>query len=192
MSRAAPIPGWWVDETVPDLGDVLTPGLGIDAQAFAQWLGPLLGEYRGAEYVKQATPARADELEFVREFTGLLRKVETLVRGVPDRTDALIAVAGSRAGINWIELRRRLRDDLETTRQLAGYAADRIKGRPSAKGRKPEAARDALLRAVVGELRKAGMKRTLAEGLAEQVLVRCGVRTPEASSIKRATKRVQK
>lgn len=192
MSRAAPIPGWWVDETVPDLGDVLTPGLGIDAQAFAQWLGPLLGEYRGTEHVKQATPARADELEFVREFTGLLRKVETLVRGVPDRTGALIAEAGSRAGINWFELHRRLRDDLETTRLLAGYAADRIKGRPSAKGRKPETARDALLHAVVGELCKAGIKRTLAESLAEQVLVRCGVRTPEASSIKRATKRVQK
>jgi len=192
MSRAAPVPGWWVDETVPDLSDVLTPGLGIDAQAFVQWLAPLLGEYRSAEHVKQATPARADELEFVREFADLLRKVETLALGVPDRTQALIVEAGNRAGINWFELRHRLRDDLETTRLLAGYAGDRIKGRPSAKGRKPETARDVLLHAVVGELRKAGMKRALAEGLAEQVLVRCGVRTPEAPSIKRATKRVQK
>ena len=193
MSRAAPVPGWWVDETVPDLSDVLTPKLGIDRQAFGQWLGPLLGEYRSAEHVKQATPARADELEFVREFAGLLRKVETLVvRGAPDRVQTLMVEAGNRVGISWFEVRRRLRDDLDTARLLARYAGERIKGRPISKGRKPETARDALLHAVVAELRKAGMKRTLAESLAEQVLVRCGVRTPEAPSIKRATKRVQK
>lgn len=56
------MPPIWRDDRVPDLSPVLTPGLKIDPAGFADWLAPLLAEYRSEAAVREALPARADEL----------------------------------------------------------------------------------------------------------------------------------
>ena len=62
---------WWVDETVPDIASALPAG--IDVEAFTAWLGPVLGEYRSANKMRDgnSTLVRRDWPLFVKRYIKL-------------------------------------------------------------------------------------------------------------------------
>lgn len=195
MKRAVAVPGVWVDERVPDLSSVLTPRLGIDPDEFAQWLGPLLGEYRTEVHIREALPARADELAWLDDLIARTEAATELLRpgAVPNRTEALLATEGLGAEINWHEFRARLVAELDLLRTLARRTRSRMGAGAPRRGRKSQRNRDVLLAAVVDRLRAAGLPEAAARGVAEQTLVVCGVAVPEhADALKRAARKGRK
>ncbi len=190
MSRAAPVPGWWSDRTVPDLSRVLTPHLGIDPAEFAGWLGPLLAEYRGEAHIRESLPTRAKEAAFAAEWIEAIDHLAALNKGLPNRIEAFVAYEALRADLNWYEFNSKLRGDLEMLRILARKAHAATTGAPGTAGRKPSRARDVLLAAIVGRLRAEGLTAELARALSRDVLLACGV--PAPADVKRAAKKGQK
>ena len=192
MKPAAAVPPIWRDARVPDLSPVLTPGLHIDPAAFAEWLGPLLAEYRSEAAIREALPARADELATADEIAAALEAAAAAMGpgAIPERFEGLLADEGHGAEINWYDLRRRLADDLALARILTRRAASRIAATPTKTGRKSERGRDRLLAEVVQRLRGHGVKADPARTLAREILGRCGVPVP--TNIKRAARGGQK
>ena len=189
--RAAPIEGWWVNETVPDLGKILTPGLGVDSAEFARWLGPHLGQYRGVMHVRESMPSRGAELDFTKEAIAAIAAAEKILgpRSIPDRVDAETAYQGLVAEINWLEFRERLARDLRLARLLMQKTVTKLAAAPARPGRKKDVARDRLVAAVVDQLQTRGLKADLARNLAREVLRACDVQVLDP---KRSTRRGQK
>ena len=69
--------GWWADERLPDLAPTLSPH-GIDAETFAQWLGPLIADYRGLERYRTAAARGQQELSTKRDRD--LQRVNVVVQ----------------------------------------------------------------------------------------------------------------
>lgn len=178
--------GWWVDETVPDLSPVLTPKLGIDPAAFAEWLGPKLGEYRGAV---QARAGMAKPTQNLRELARDARKLAELLDDISPQAAAKIDALAFKFSSTGPFVQK-ITSDLRDLALFARHSHTALAGR---RGRKRETARDALLADVVEHLRQCGLKATLARSVAEQVLVLSGIKTPEnESAIKKAARRGKK
>jgi len=195
VKRAASVPAIWLDERVPDLSSVLTKRLGIDPVDFAQWLAPLLGEYRSEVSIRAALPARSDELAWLDDLVDRADAATAPLRpsAVPDRAQALLVDEGMGAEINWFEFRARLVADLDLLRTLARRARSRLSAGPARRGRKNQRGRDELLAKVVDRLRATGLPELAARGVAEQVLVACRVSVPEhTDSVKRAARKGRK
>lgn len=191
--RAGALPPIWRDDRVPDLSAVLTPGLQIDPAEFADWLAPLLAEYRSEAAIREALPARADELATAAALADALEAAAAALRpgAIPERLEALLADEGHGAELNWFEFRRRLADDLALARILTRRAASRIP--PARTGRKSERGRDRLLAAVVERLRAAGLPEKAARPIAFEILRPCRVTLPtNADAVKRAARKGQK
>lgn len=181
---------------VPDLADVLTPGLGVDPKEFAAWLLEPLTRYHLDEWFRAHRPARKDELGALTALDKSLRKVCMHLGpgGVPPVADALINESLYRSRGEWLpELNERVLADLCRLLALIEQARKAIRqAGPQRAGRRPAGPRDRLLKDVVSRLRACGLKAEQARELAELVLVRCKVPVPSAdTSIRRAARRAE-
>ena len=184
--------GYWADESVPDLRDLLT-AFGIDVQAFAAWLGPRLGTFRGAAVVQVAMPTPEAERDHLVELLANVRAVEQGLRTIPPRSSATISLISHRHQTDWHELQRRAGQDLLLLLWHLEQARKAIAVPKRGPGRKQSTdRRDALIAEVVAKLREAApaCKLEALRDLAREILLRCGVRPP--SDVKRATRRGQK
>jgi hypothetical protein len=175
--------GWWVNESVPDIADLIPQG--IDGAAFVAWLGPKLGEHRDAVHIRDnalMTPAeRVDELKRTRDALkgawdalhpqGLHQQVDVWVSDAwlrhrrPDETEI------------WHDVRERLRQDLLRAHMHFQVAINQLRSVKSKPGRKLEVSRDKLLSVVADKLTDAlGIE--AARARAADILLRCGVPTP--------------
>lgn len=186
--------GWWVDETVPDLTGLLAPH-GIDANEFIAWLGPQLGVYRGSLSVKALMPTRGEELAAVQQLAKDLAAVMAhLAPGrIPPVAASQLLLALHKAGGNWHEMADRVHTDLVVMHWAAQHVAGKLEQRPAKRGRKANAARDALLSRVIDHVRRPGMSAPDVRSLASGILAACGVETLEEftddDTLKRAARR---
>lgn len=171
---------------VPDLSAELH-GTGIDAQAFAAWLQPLLVDFRAGEAAKALMGQR---LAVVRWLEAAAADPETALGDGrlqhPPEWHAAPALwhAAQQQGEEW--------DHLVAT----GYspkaaavlraAAAMLKARSRKRGRRTSRARDLLLRAVVDRLRRHGLGVGDATHRAAGILVLCRVPVPDASATRAA------
>lgn len=177
----------WLDPTAPDLSRILTPGLAIDATEFAAWLAPHLVEYRLLEASHEATASREEGIKALNTFVVTLEKAAELLDPgrLPTWCEALIAgEIGTTMQPFCRDTQERLYLLLDAARKVQVTTPA---GEPGAKGRK---ARDKLLAAVVGRLRETGIKVSVAQDLAREILLACGV--PVVADMKRAERRAQK
>lgn len=193
--------GYWADERVPDLAHILAP-YEIDATAFAAWLGPQLGEYRGMRAFRVASASRArgvvgEDLEYLERVLQGIRAAQIALRPGGEAffvAPHLVAEAHLR-DTNWTEVLARVSSDLVTLQVIVSAVHKRFAAAPRSVGGRPTAAaRDALLANVVNRLRQSPrITVSTARELAERVMIHCGIPTPDGpDSTKRATKRVQK
>lgn len=179
---------------VPDLSEVLTPGLGIDPVAFSEWLLLPLTRYRIDEQIRAQATTRKGELAALDALERNIRTACDLLGfgSLPPVAEALMNDISYRArGEQLHEISERVLPDLHRLLVLVEQARSTIlDAGPQRAGRRPNTARDRLLREVLAELRESGLKAEVARSVAEQVLVRCGVPVPaHDTSIRRATQR---
>lgn len=187
----------FVDEGVPDLGDILPKG--IDAHRFAEWLGPKLGDYRTPEQDRAAFLAPADELKEAERIARITNDARKALADLPLGVERALGTYCAKdlatlSGVPWGDLQKRMVRDLTVTYALLGkFAADHTKGDP---GRPSAATRDALIASVVKELRGYGLVVEGENGAREitaRILFRCGIRTPtDPDRIKVAARRGRK
>ncbi len=182
--------GFDLNEAVPDLEPILRPH-GIDAAAFAAWLGPLLGDYRGSAEAMRAMPAKAEQEGDLAAMGRAMLKARTLVSPVDGHSLAHIYVAATRRGIDAVALVARLREDLQTLAVLALTAQQSLAAKPDAKrGPKGSPHRDMLLKLVLERLKLDVKEVKRASWLAHEVLHLSGVHVPsDVRGKRRATKR---
>lgn len=177
------------NEAVPDLEPILRPH-GINAAAFAAWLGPLLGDYRGSAEAMRAMPAKAEQEGDLAAMGKAMLKARKLVSPVDGHSLAHIYVAATRRGIDAVALVARLREDLQTLAVLAVTAQQTLAAKPDAKrGPKGTPHRDMLLKQVIERLEPT-VGATLAGQLANDALTKCRIQVPaEERGQRRAAKR---
>lgn len=178
----------------PDLSDVLTPGLGIDPAAFSEWLVTPLTRYHLDEQLRAQATTRKGELAALDALEKGIHATCDAISGdgLPPVAAALMDDTLYRShGELACDLTERVLPDLHRLLVLVGQARTTIRDAgPQRVGRRPSAARDRLLRAVLSKLRDAGLKAEIARSVAEQVLIRSGVAVPVLdTSIRRAAKR---
>lgn len=174
----------WVDTSLPDL----PAGLDLD------WLGSRLGYYRASELARQTTPSREEELRYLRQTADTLRLARKLLAPdeLPPHGDATAFALASKAGVDWLALRRRLRVDLNQAQSMMRLSAAELEQQPGTGGRPKKHARTALLRAIVDKLRATPMKADPARVIAEQILTRCGVDVPLVKNDTRALRKAER
>lgn len=190
QDRRSFVLGYWADESVPQIDDLLCPH-GIDAQAFAHWLGPLLSNHRGALAVAEQMPSANAERDFLERLTSAVSDVEAMLTSSsePPIAAAHLHTKATRVGTEWASLRDRVRNDLRALRLIALAARQ---GLPPAKSgrRKTASPRDQLAAQVVSQIQAvAPMKKTAALQLAREILERCGVHG--LGDVKRSVRRGQ-
>lgn len=180
------------NEAVPDLEPILGPH-GIDAAAFADWLGPLLGDYRGSAEAMRAMPAKAEQEGDLAAIGKAMLKARTLVSPVDGHSLANIYVAATMRGIDAVALVARLREDLQTLAVLALTAQQSLATKPDAKrGPKGTPHRDMLLKQVVDRLTPT-VGATRAGQLAQELLQKCRIQAPtDERGRRRAVKRPER
>lgn len=193
MTRAY-FTGGVVDDSVPDLSEILTPKLGIDSAAFSEWLAPHLGRYRMDADYHSAAPSRSEEIKALAALSATLQAAhDALAFGaIPPSADALIGETLFRAkGEHLPEVCERIRGDLRTVQVLAQRAQEMMQGMQKKPGRASKRQRDALFVLAVGQLQQMGVtKKHLARSVAADVLAVCGV---AVADVKRAARKgVQK
>jgi hypothetical protein len=183
---------YWVNESVPDLGSILEPH-GIDAVAFANWLSPILGDYRAVAKAKSDWPAKADIEKDLVALRDDMLAARRRINPISGHSHAQIASQALPQGVDTHALIGRLRHDLQTLATLALAAQHSLKAAPEAKrGPKGTLHRDMLLKQVVERLTPF-VSATLAGQLAHEALTRCGVQVPaEVRGQRRATKRPER
>lgn len=190
-SKATGARGWWVNETAPDLRDVLPSRLNADE--FTAWLGPMLGAYRNTINERAAVGPAAEEIAHVRRVRQALRELPALLAEFPLRIEAELTAASWRRrelpNTDWCELVRQIERDCVTLRVLLGDAVRALSGRAATPGRKRATPRDVLLSAIVTKLRQS-MNAPDARLIAEQILVRCQIVVPRGErAVRRASHR---
>lgn len=175
----------------PNLARILTPGMGIDAAAFAAALVQHLHQYRIDEAMRATDATReegvAELVAFARTLQGAVDALE------PDRL-ASRSRALMQADIH--DARRTsmavLCERVQADLRLLIDAAERVRTNlaPAPRGRKSSTRRDHLIGVVVGMLRDRGIKASLAQTLARDILRACDVPTPV--NVKRAAKQGRK
>lgn len=185
-------PGHWIDETVPDLSNVLTPRCGTDVAEFSAWLGPMLGTYRSALQLKDVWPGRAHHMKSLAALRLALDRAHVaLTDGVHPMARAYVRARAFAHGVQLLEVETRMGEDLALLSALVKSAEDQLAMLKAPSGRKPTKAGDDLAVAVVERLHKlTGMKLIAARGLAREILQACGAHPP--ADMKRPSRRVQK
>lgn len=178
---------------VPDLSEVLTPGLGVDPAAFSEWLLLPLTRYRIDEQIRAQATTRKGELAALDALERNIRTACDLLGfgSLPPVAEALMNdISYLARGELLHEISERVLPDLHRLLVLVEQARSTIlDAGPQRAGRRPNTARDRLLRDVLAELRESGLKAEDARSVAEQVLVRCGVPVPaDDRSIRRAAR----
>ncbi len=171
---------WWVDETVPEIRDILPPAVNHDL--FVQWLGPRLGIFREAENARAAIPTRAYEARAMKHLASLLRQTKAAMRSMPPRSAAnfhlLLHQYSDTVRVGAYEFERRLHDDLLYAGAIIPKVVQRLLAHEGKRGRKKEAARDELLAAIVEKLRDTPLGADIARATAIDILNRCRIRSP--------------
>lgn len=173
---------------VPDLTDELH-GTGVDPQAFATWLQPLLVDYRASEAAKALMGQR---LAVVRWLEAAAADPDTALADGrlqhPPEWHATPALwhAAQQRGESWDRLVAVGHAPLAAV--VLRAAAAMLKRRGRKRGRRTSRSRDLLLRAVVDRLRREGLGVGDATHRAAGILVLCRVPVPEstARAIRRA------
>lgn len=182
-------PTYWSDERVLDLTELLRPH-GICVSAFSEWLGPLLGEYRGYAEVRDAVePPPSVSAESLAHLIDALQTTAAVLRPnrLPAIVEAKLATEALRGNINLQELWDRLRSDSRELAIVATRVHVALLAQPSKAGAKPKTARNALLASIVKRLREANCTAKVARDVAEQVLILSGVSVPQGErAIRRA------
>jgi hypothetical protein len=177
---------YWIDERVPDLGDLL-PAEALDQ--FIAWLGPRLGSYRGGQLVAANTPTPKQEANALSEFRQHVQAVVDALHtsGLPPIASAHLQTLAFKNGVDW----RRVRDDFQTIGVLAQMVERSAQSVSTPKGRKPASSRDALAAAVFKKLQQIAPRRVEdARSLTREILLRC--RVPAPDDLKRPISKVQK
>ena len=179
MARVPTLP--WIDERVPDLGDLLPAT--IDVQAFAQWLAREIGNYRFWADDGAVRPTLAAELNAVRRARKVLRDAATAASSLPREAEALLGLEVYRRSSvighdDWRVIAQRVHNDAATLAIVLGYVERTLAARKPRRGAKPKAPRDYLLRAIVDRLGTDGLGKGQARTIAADVLLRCEVPTP--------------
>lgn len=188
MSRAQAA---WSDACVPDLSGILTTKLGINPAALAAELEPHVREYRILRAMHDADATREESIDELAAFVRAMRAAAEALEPdrLPSRVRALMQEDIFEARhATMREFCVRAQSDLH----LLADAAERVRATlaPAPKGRKSSRPRDALVATTTALLRDAGIKAVLAEALARDVLLACGVAVPV--NVKRATKKGRK
>ena len=148
---------WWVDERVPDLSDLsdLLP-VEMNAEAFAQWLGPLLGNFRGDMYVREEILSRAEQIAEAQKTKDAIDHARNALHDLSQQVDIAVAHWWHRhvrdAGEDWNTVRDRLNLDLMRAHFALGATARRLRAVAPKRGRKTQTGRDALFAAVADKL----------------------------------------
>lgn len=181
----------WSDPSVPDLSGVLTDGLGIDPAEFAAALAPHLRLYRSLEALRSNDATREEGVAGLDALARTLQDAAEMLE--PDRLPSLPRALMQEDIVNarresMHQFCERVRSDL----YLLVDAAKRVRPMlaPARKGRRQSLERDRLLAATTQMLRGAGIKAALAQILARDVLLACGVPVP--TNVKRAARKGQK
>jgi len=171
----------WINETLPDLRDVL-PG-GVDEPAFIAWLAPRIGEYRFTEEVRGQVATPAEDAAEVKRIRKALHDAGAAMKALPPRASALLSEESVRRAHvvpegNWRELERSLVNSARTLHILLGYVLHTISAQQVPKGRRRASGRHALLAEVAKRLQDGGMRATESRTVAATILLRCGVDAP--------------
>ena len=180
--------GYWENSNVPPLDDILAPHK-IDAIAFSDWLGPLLGTYRGSLEVRQQLPTATEEHRYAVTLNAAISELSRVIAPMNEPTTlaAHLALEAHKLDLNWSAMRDAVRMELVEMQTVLARAAKKL---PKPKAGRPDssAPRDALVAAVVNRLQEVHpggpMKVAAVHALAQEVLVRC--RVAGMSDVKRA------
>lgn len=161
-------------------------GLPIDAQEFADWLGPRLGAIRAELAYRDSQPSRAER---GKTFKDLAAHVAALrdglgVGGLAVSERALLRAAAAQQRVDLAGLRERLRADLAQLEDLVAVA-QRALDDEEAKGGRPPAPSNRLALDVARKLRPAAGGVDNACDLAERILIACRVPVPSRETIAR-------
>lgn len=191
--------GWWVDETLHKFkGALPTSWDRKSRKVFRDWFRLELGKYRSAIKGRAAMPAPTTELDELLRTQRLVEQTHSALAILPPRSRAVLQTVGLREsaqiGATWGELEKRLSNDLMVAGALLGQVARALgDAKVDSRGRPKSTARDALLAAVVANLRASGMKAEEARETASQILVRCQIQSPSDSDrLKTAVRRGRK
>jgi len=163
---------YWVDETVPDLSDLLPEG--VDPVEFSAWLGRKLGDFRGARAIREASPTRVEEVDVLHTLRSNVRSVYAGLHflAIPPIAKAHLQDLALKVGLNWLELTERATADLLHIEALITSVERDLRALPSRPGRKTARARDVLLAQVADRLQLPTKK---ARADAVKILNRCGI-----------------
>ncbi|OWQ90827.1 hypothetical protein CDN99_11710 [Roseateles aquatilis] len=185
----------WTDgelvQQLPDLSVVLRDSC-IDAQAFGAWLRAPLAQFRAHAMARASMAERAAIirwLEAAAAAPGAARADGRLARLPAWYAEPAVSHAALKIGRTWREALAAGSDS--EIGDLLKSACESLRRQKANRGRPSMRARDELLRAVVTELKKSLSSVEDAEHLADEVLVACGVPSPEAS-IGRAARRAKR
>ena len=180
-----------VDESAPDLNALFLPA-SLSRPDFEKWLGQRLGQYRSSESIREQTPSRSEEIDYleglVQDLKRVIERLEPLQ--VPPWSAALLHDIAYKAGRSWRSIERQCLLDMYFMKAAAGEAKKQMRALNLKIGRKPSTSRDRLLADVIGKFTEGGLTKAKARDLAKEVLIKS--RVPITENIKRAAKRGQK
>lgn len=200
-SKGAASLSHWIDETLPDALRVLLVANKIDPEQFAAHVAPAVGRYRSEMHVRANTSQVSEDAGYVHRLREKLDDLQTLLcRGtIPARVIAGLGTVLLRIDVNVHEVMDRLDRDALTVSAALVHVERALDAQTGKRGRKPEASRAALLRAIVSEIqRQTGLlKRSRIIGL--EALEALSIespnsaqRAPDKAAARASKRRVQK
>lgn len=180
----------WIDETIPKAACELLTREGVDADEFAEWLGPALGRYRSEIHIRDNMPSLSDQAKALRSLRAHAGKTAEALRDLPPHARAVLSTNALR--VSRPDLLKRLDDDLRIATTLIAATVSGA-AKKEQRGRKQTVTRDILLAHCVKRLRSGGIKAGDSLPIAAALLRACRVTVPaDHDRIKRAVARGRK
>jgi hypothetical protein len=189
--------GVLVDESVPQgLASVLGKYFpDLDQAPVIAFLGVRLGEYRASVSFSNQGASVADEVRIADETIETIEELCKRLNNLPDRFEiALTETLRKDRGKDWDDVQTRLCEDLKILLTAMVRAQSTIETQKGKSGAKPLTARDALIRAVVAEVRKilpALAKMTRITMISHELLQQCVDDLPELPEFRKIVKKLE-
>jgi len=158
----------WIDESVPDLTDVLR-GWKIDPTDFAQWLSERLGTYRATRQFLDELPSRKDEVAWLVKLEKNIVEIESMLKRGSARASPKLAGLAYKRGFDLVAIQAGFSDAIAIVKEAQRSMSAEV-GNPGTPHR------DQLIAATYTEIQKRDpQKESAVRGLTRSVLEAAGV-----------------